>query len=315
VLTTASGGWIRRHRWLSLAFGIAVGTLVLPGLLSRPAPLPLRQAAAIASRSEEAAAGNSTAEVAEHTFWSSALGREMPYTVFLPPGYTSSSTTSQYPVLYMLHGLGGDHVIEWRAYGIFEDAEALMRAGTIEPMIIVLPEGEDGYWMDHADGGPAWGTYVARDLILEIDARFHTIARPQARAVGGNSMGGHGAAQLAMNFPARFGVVGIHSPTLRSFDTAPAYFGDRDYFEAHDPLSLMQRYPQTARRLQVWLDVGEQDPWLDIVVGFDQEMTDLGVVHEFHVYSGPHDDEYWTANLGAYLEFYSRALAHDTPDD
>lgn len=248
-------------------------------------------------------------QVLERSFRSSALGREMPYSVYLPPAYDSAQST-HYPVLYMLHGLGGDHVIEWRAYGIVELTEELLRAGLIEPLIIVLPEGEDGYWMDHADGGPAWGTYVADDLVAEIDSHFRTIPTREARALGGNSMGGHGAMQLAMNYPERFGVVGMHSPTLHGFDTAPAYFGSRDYFETHDPGSLVKRNPAIARALRIWLDVGDRDNWNPIATGFHQELVDLQVPHEFHVFSGVHEDNYWTANLRAYIEFYSRALTH-----
>ena len=66
-------------------------------------------------------------------------------------------------------------------------------------------------------------------------------------------MGGHGAAQLAMSYPGRFGVAGVHSPTLRERDTAPAYFGDHQYFEAHAPVSLMRRYPERARCASGWM--------------------------------------------------------------
>lgn len=87
-----------------------------------------------------------------------------------------------------------------------------------------------------------------------------------------------------------------------------------DYHYRHEPIYYGWT-PGAPRRLQVWLDVGEQDPWLETVTGFDRELTDLGVAHEFHVYPGPHDDEYWTENLGAYLELYSRALVHDPTGD
>lgn len=167
--------------------------------------------------------------------------------------------------------------------------------------------------MDHVDAGAAWGTYVAEDLVAEIDAHFRTIARPEARALGGNSMGGHGAIQLAMNFPQRFSVVGIHSPTLRSRDAAPAYFGDLEYFEAHDPASQLQRHPETARAIRIWMDVGDQDPWLPVVIQLHEQLLDLGVAHAFHVLPGAHEDDYWTQNVAAYLEFYSRALQHDGP--
>lgn len=303
-----TGGRGRAYRWLALASGVLLVSAALPGEFAhgRPRSFP-GSSAAISGTTKAAANVLARPHLLERTVASVALGREMPYTVYLPPDY-DVDTSARYPVLYMLHGLGGDHVIEWRAYGLFDTAESLIRAGRIEPLIIVLPEGEDGYWMDHAGDGPAWGTYVARDVVDEIDAHFRTIPRAEARAVGGNSMGGHGAIQLAMNFPARFGVVGIHSPTLRSRDEAPAYFGDADYFSAHDPASLARRDPASARQLRIWMDVGEQDPWLAITMGFHQELLDLGIPHGFRVLPGIHDDGYWTANREVYLEFYAEAL-------
>jgi enterochelin esterase-like enzyme len=70
----------------------------------------------------------------------------MPIAVFLPPGYDSGS--ADYPVLYMLHGLGwtGTELNwEWEYYGTFDVAEALMERGDVQPFIIVLPQGEQSY--------------------------------------------------------------------------------------------------------------------------------------------------------------------------
>ncbi len=250
--------------------------------------------------------------VLEATFWSDALGRDMPYSVYLPDGY-DLDPEARYPVLYMLHGLGGDHVIEWRAFGVFEAADALTLSQSIRPFIVVLPEGEDGYWVDHVDGGGAWATYVARDLVGEIDGRFRTIAHPGARALGGNSMGGHGAIQIALNFPERFGVVGIHSPALRTAENAPAYFGTGADFEARDPASLLRHHSDAARRLQIWMDVGDQDPWLAAVDALRDESDALGIPLTFRELPGVHDDEYWTANVGTYLRFYSDAFGRAAP--
>ncbi|MFN8558353.1 MAG: hypothetical protein U0531_13755 [Dehalococcoidia bacterium] len=57
----------------------------------------------------------------------------------------------------------------------------MMQSGVIPPFIIVLPQGDTGYWVDHAGGGRQHkSAYVARDLVAEIDARFRTA--PSARA-------------------------------------------------------------------------------------------------------------------------------------
>lgn len=92
----------------------------------------------------------------------------MPYLVYLPPDYDSEQN-ERYPVLYMLHGFTADYT-EWTRYGIFEAAEQLMISGEVKPFIIVLPEGDDSYWVDHAQG-PRWGHYTAVELVQEIDAQ------------------------------------------------------------------------------------------------------------------------------------------------
>ncbi len=90
----------------------------------------------------------------ERTLYSLALGRSMPYYIYLPPGYEESG--KRYPVLYMLHGLGG-HREEWIVYGLIGMIDQQIRFGNIAPFIVVLPQGDKGYWVDNADGGPRWG--------------------------------------------------------------------------------------------------------------------------------------------------------------
>jgi hypothetical protein len=134
--------------------------------------------------------------VERSVFHSAALGREIAYTIYLPSGY-DESTQNSYPTLYMLHGMGG-HNTEWEGYGLLDAADKLIATGEIAPIIIVLPQGDQSYWVDWADGGPTWGLYLARDVVQHIDARFRTVANPSGRAVGGLSMGAHGALQVAL---------------------------------------------------------------------------------------------------------------------
>jgi len=310
---------------------LRVGIGVVAGMVLVPATLALRPAAvgpdeatsralpAPASHDRTAPLGRAYVDEASpappppvsaarselRSFHSRTLGRRMPYRVFLPPGYDSDQN-ARYPVLFMLHGLGGD-LHEWTEYRLFEEAERLIDTGDIPPLIIVLPEGEQSYWVDHFHG-PRWGAYLAQDVVAEIDGRYRTVADRSHRAVGGNSMGAHAALQLSMTYPDVFGVAGAHSPTLRGRDTLPSYFGDQGHFEAHDPVTLMERRPETARRLRLWIDVSDGDYFLGIVTEFHQRLEALGVPHAFHVWPGPHDDEYWRGNVVEYLRYYGAAL-------
>src|SRR5207249_1888463 len=140
--------------------------------------------------------------------------------------------------------------------------------GAIAPFIIVLPQGDQEYWVDHVidartgANGEKWGTYTAKEVVPLIDARFRTLARADARAVGGLSMGGHGAMQLALNFPGIWGAIGAHSPSLRPEGDAPTYLGHGAEFAARDPLSLTKARPELARDYAWWVDSGDVDPWV-----------------------------------------------------
>jgi S-formylglutathione hydrolase FrmB len=257
------------------------------------------------------------ARVEEPTFASRALGRKAPYSVLLPPGYDDGA--ARYPVLYMLHGMGGRRD-EWRELGLFGAAEALMVAGEIDPFLIVLPQGDQGYWLDHFDG-PKWGTYVATDLVAEVDGRYRTVPERAGRAIGGMSMGALGALQLGMNHAGVFAVVGAHTPTWRDYEAtrewfgaemAIAYFGDRDHFDRHDPVHLYYAHADVARDLTLRLDVGADDPWRASVEWFRGRLDERGVPHEWRLLEGAGhgtaDHAYWSGHLAEYLRYYDRAF-------
>jgi S-formylglutathione hydrolase FrmB len=195
----------------------------------------------------------------------------------------------------------------------------MIKAGEIAPLLIVLPQGDQSYWVDHANGGPKWGQYTAEDVVAEIDANWRTVPDRDHRAIGGLSMGAHGALQLAMRYPDVFGTVGAHSPTLRDYEDSldwfgPGLFGDAEWFSEHDPLSLVEAHPDVARRLTIWLDVGDGDlTWRPPVVDLHEHLTALGVPHQFHVLSGHHNgDDYWSVHSAEYLRFYNSALGGPT---
>jgi enterochelin esterase-like enzyme len=251
-------------------------------------------------------------DVRSMTFDSPALERSMPYSIYLPPGYSTS--TRRYPVLYMLHGMSGTND-EWRAYGLFDRADHMIRAGELRPMIIVLPQGDKAYWVDHAlpTDRQAWGRYMARDVVANVDAHFRTRADAPHRAIGGVSMGAHGAMQLALNYPGTFSVVGAHSLVLRRYDTAPGYFGSQTDWAQRDPMQLVRSKVDMMRSLDVWIDIGAADPWSKLAEQFNGELTSLGIKHKWHEWNGDHSASYWCEHLAEYLRFYDASLAAREP--
>ncbi len=108
----------------------------------------------------------------ERWFYSTALDRDMPYWIYLPPDYGLAGR--RYPVLYMLHGNGG-HREEWAVYGLFDVADVEIHNGSLPPFIIILPQGDQGFWANHTGDGPQWGDYIAYDLVGHVDASYRTL--------------------------------------------------------------------------------------------------------------------------------------------
>ena len=130
---------------------------------------------------------------------STVLGREMLYSVYLPAGYTSSK---QYPVLYLLHGYGGDQNDWWVFDDMADDADAMISSGEIPEMIIVTPDGGTWMYIDNCYGnGINYEQYSFQDLMTDVESRYSIGRNRQSRAIGGFSMGGYGSLALWCDAP------------------------------------------------------------------------------------------------------------------
>lgn len=247
--------------------------------------------------------------VSPESFYSPALERQMAYEVILPPGYVAGDRA--YPVLYLLHGYAGwSH--SWIELGLHQTADFLWLEGGLRPFIVVLPEGGNSYYLNHAYDGERWADYIVEDLVPHVDATYRTLPASRFRAIGGLSMGGDGALQLGLNHPDVFGVVGAHSPTTRlTYDDAPGdLYGDEAYWEQHNPLWLIG-HGASAERLAIWIDMGDEDDWIWSSRAVHEVLEEQGVAHEYREYAGGHTGEYWLAHSLDYLRFYAGAFPPD----
>lgn len=234
--------------------------------------------------------------------FSPALERNMPYFIYLPPGYESG--TGRYPVLYMLHGNSGLNE-EWLAYGLINAADEMIAKGEIRPMIIVLPQGDYSYWVNLVDG-PSYGDYLAIDVVDYVKRTYRVLPGSEHRAIGGLSMGGTGALIHAFVNPSIFGVVGAHSPSLPE-EGWREFLGTGDEFAKRDPISLALS-PSWIRELAIWVDVGDEDPWLARAETLHDTLFAWDVPHQWNVFAGEHWGGYWSENTDKYLRFYDAAL-------
>jgi S-formylglutathione hydrolase FrmB len=181
--------------------------------------------------------------------------------------------------------------------------DALHDLGRRAPDVLLADGGDHSYWHDRADG--EWGTSVLREVIPAALARSK--ADGARVAIGGISMGGFGALDLARLAPTRFCAVGAHSAALwfRGTDTPAGAFDDAQDFARHDLL----RFAQTRRlyRVPVWIDVGRDDPFLRADTMLARELRARGASVRLAVHGGGHGG--WSSRMGEYIRFYARSCA------
>jgi S-formylglutathione hydrolase FrmB len=230
---------------------------------------------------------------------SRAVGKQLPVTVVLPK---DASDGDPRPLLVFLHGHGGDE----NGFLDEEMFEAVARLGTRAPIVAFPYGGDQSYWHDRAGG--SWGRYVTNEVIPAVARRFH--ARSDRVAIGGISMGGFGAYDLARLHPGRFCAVGGHSPALWTSSglTAPGAFDDARDFARHDVIAATRTNSAPFRSQPVWIDAGKEDPFGPGQRAFKAGLRAADAPLVARSWPGGHDETYWTSHWNAYLRFYADAL-------
>lgn len=147
--------------------------------------------------------------------------------IYTPAGYEQSGDR-KYPVLYLLHGMGGDED-EWTTFGrAAQILDNLIAQGKAEPMIVVMPNGHAameaapgesslGYYKPyHMKNGTMDGAFEAYfpEIITFVESNYRVQADKAHRAIAGLSMGGFHSANISLNYPDMFDYVGLFSAAL-----------------------------------------------------------------------------------------------------
>jgi S-formylglutathione hydrolase FrmB len=221
--------------------------------------------------------------------------RKLPQTLAIPDGGGDGR-----PLLVFLHGRGSNGN-EQNSNG---DFYAALRAQGKRAPVVVFPSGADhSYFHRRASGD--WSRYILDEVIPQAIDRSH--ADPKRIAIGGISMGGFGAFDIARLRPRRFCAVGGHSAAmwLSSGQTPPGAFDDAADFARNDIVAIARAKGRKAwGSARIWLDGGTADPFR----AADERLgTALGI--KMRHWPGGHNGDYWHAHYARYLRFYANALA------
>lgn len=228
-------------------------------------------------------------------------GQKKPFMVYLPPSYnTPQGQAKRYPVLYLLHGSPGSDK-DWFSGGkADQSADTLIALGKVPELIIVLPDGNSrsgapGEWGNSYDHRQNIETYVAHDLVQYVDAKYRTIPEPASRGIGGNSMGGFGAMNIAIHHPDVFGFVislgGYYRAEGAIWGNNPAYI------RANSPIDVLPG-DKRAWQLQFFLGAATKDqPYYTYSRQFASELDRLQLPYQFDIQSGYHSWKIWQIQI------------------
>jgi enterochelin esterase-like enzyme len=231
---------------------------------------------------------------------SAALGgRGQDVYVYLPPGY-AQHPQRRYPVLYLLHGFPGRPLafILTVRMGVVEDELVAKRQA--QPLILVMPYGSTGTftdkeWANGVGSAEGWGTFVSRDVVHAIDARYRTIATRAGRAIGGLSEGGYGAINLAMQHPREFSVVESWSGYERAAPNHSIFGRSLAGLVRNSPLDRLRPDARLLRRLHTyfWVYTGTDDSLRQQNEQFARALTKAHVAHRYLELAGGHNWALW----------------------
>lgn len=217
---------------------------------------------------------------------SRTVGTRRRMLVYTPPEY---SKDRNYPVLYLLHGIGGDET-EWQRFAPPEIIlDNLFADGRLTPMIVVMPNGR-AQANDRAEGdvfksAPAFARFerdLLEDVIPAIESRYPVRADREHRTLAGLSMGGGQSLNFGLGHLDTFAWIGAFSPAPNTLS----------------PAQLVPDPVVATRQLKLlWLSCGSKDGLISVSQGVHAYLKENGVPHVWNVDDFAHDSPEWRNNL------------------
>ena len=241
--------------------------------------------------------------VSSQWYHSHTFGHDRRMTIYTPPGYESGD--KRYPVLYLLHGMGGDET-SWcelgRAAIILDN---LIARGAVKPMIVVMPNGNAS--QQAAPGNTIRGLEPITfndplhyngafekafgEIISFIDLHYRTYPNTDYRAIAGLSMGGYHSCYISANMPGVFSYVGLFSPAITP---------RRDIELYGDMLNKLQQQRQESLRLY-WIGIGENDFLYKEVAAYRKQLNNINFPYTYYETAGEHKWDMWRMFLVEFL--------------
>ena len=231
-------------------------------------------------------------------------------TVYTPAGY-DNNTKEKYPVLYLLHGAGGDENA-WSELGrAAQILDNLIAQGKAKPMIMVMPNGNGGQqavpgeypnsmykpsFMNERTMDGAIEAAFVKDVVGYVDSHYRTIADKQHRAIAGLSMGGFHSLWISANNPETFDFVGLFSAAISRENPQ----GEYAYIYQDLDKKLTAQFEKAPKLY--YIAIGDKDFLFNDNVNYRSKLDAKGVKYEYWETDGGHEWRNWRKYLNAFLQ-------------
>ncbi len=239
--------------------------------------------------------------------WYDSPGLDMDrrITVYTPPGYENNS--EKYPVLYLLHGAGGDEEA-WITLGrTAQIMDNLIAQGKAKPMIVVMPngnviqdaapgEGHEGFYKPQFMVPKTMdGTYEATfpDILNFVETNYRVITNKKNRAIAGLSMGGFHSLHISRYYPDTFDYIGLFSAAiLPNQEVSHEVYNDID--------GTLKKQMENAYALY-WIGIGKTDFLYDAVTEYREKLDRMGMEYTYRETDGGHIWKNWRMYLSEFV--------------
>lgn len=244
-------------------------------------------------------------------FLSTALKRTVPATVILPVDITSfSQEKTQFPTLYLLHGLLGNYT-DWVSN------TRIQRWAEERGLAVVMPSGDNSFYIDQVLPNQEYGRFIGQELV-EITRRAFPLSRDRNQTfLAGLSMGGFGAIRNGLKYADTFGYVAGLSSAVHIFEMAPdapgrtlfredLVFGDLEEARKTDKnprIALIQAKEAGFILPEFYMSCGLQDGLLESNRSLRDYFLKHGVTLTYRESNGKHDWDFWDREIQAVLDW------------
>ncbi len=226
--------------------------------------------------------------------------------IITPENYKINN--ERFPVLYLLHGAGGDF-----SHWYLSVPELKDYADQYE-MIIICPDGgvTSWYWDSPVDKKMMYETYISKELINFVDENYKTLSTKNKRAITGLSMGGHGALYLAFRHQNIWGAAGSMSggvdirPFPNNWDMAKrlgTYAENKDNWEKHTVTNMLHLLD--GKSLEIIIDCGIDDFFYGVNHRLHEKLMGRNIPHDYIERPGNHSWDYWRNSIKYQILFFN----------